>query len=75
MLKKSRNIIHVEIKSCGVHCYYGSVAAMFDDREIAELIGIAYSTFRKKILKSGFPFEDEKVIIRKGNLKTIQHKH
>lgn len=73
MLKQDRTIIHVEVKDTHEHLYFGSVAAMFEDSRIRNLLGITYQTFRKKRLKEKNPFENEYVIVRKGNLNTILH--
>lgn len=73
MLKNSRNIIHVEIKGQNEHIYFGSISAMFKDTKIKNLIGIEYQTFRTKNLSSTKVYENEFLIIRKGNLKIIDY--
>lgn len=73
MLKKDRSIIHVEVKSTGKHRYYGSAAAMYEDPLIKELLGITYQTFRKKGVSESCPFENDNIIVRKGNINTIDH--
>ena len=73
MLKQDRRIIHVEVKDTHEHFYFGSVAAMFEDSRVKCLIGIAYQTFRTKKISEDNPFENEYIIVRKGNLLTILH--
>jgi hypothetical protein len=73
MLTHKRTIIHVEVKSTREHRYYGSMAAMFDDKSVSDLLGIKYQTFRTKGLSESKPFENEFLIVRKGSLGTIDH--
>ena len=73
MLKQDRTIIHVEVKDTHEHIYFGSAAAMFEDARVKSLLGIAYQTFRKKRICSEKPFENDLIIVRKGNLNTILH--
>jgi len=73
MLKHNRTIIHVEVKDTREHFYFGSAAAMFDDARVSELLKIKYQTFRTKRIAEGRPYENEFVIVRKGNLNTINH--
>ena len=73
MLKQDRTIIHVEVKDTHEHFYFGSVAAMYEDSRVKNLLGIAYQTFRTKRLTENNPFENEFVIVRKGSLNTILH--
>jgi hypothetical protein len=73
MLKHNRTIIHVELKDTHEHCYFGSVAAMFDDSRMRDLLSIKYQTFRTKRLAENHPFENEHIIVRKGLLGTIDH--
>lgn len=73
MLTHKRTIIHVEVKTTREHRYYGSMAALFEDPAMCELIGIKYQTFRTKRLSATNPFENEYVIVRKGFLATIDH--
>ena len=75
MLKQDRTIIHVEVKDSREHLYYGSVAAMFEDARLQSLLGIKYQTFRTKRLSEDKPYENEFVIVRKGDLNTINHRH
>mgnify|MGYP003409310433 FL=1 len=74
MLKEDRQVIHLEIKETGEHHYFGSVSALFVVYE--DLMGIKFQTFRAKAkdtFTEEIPFENEKVIVRKGKLKTISH--
>ena len=73
MLKQDRTIIHVEVKDTHEHLYFGSAAAMFEDSRVRELLKIKYQTFRTKRVSAEHPFENERVIVRKGNLNTINH--
>ena len=73
MLSYNRTLIHVEVKASREHRYYGSMAAMFEDPAIREMLGIKYQTFRTKGLSESNPFENEHLIIRKGVLGTIDH--
>lgn len=74
MLKQDRSIIHVEVKDTHDHFYFGSARAMFEDSRVKNLIGIKYQTFRTKKLSDDNPFENEYVIIRKGNILVANHK-
>ena len=73
MLKQDRTIIHVEVKDTHEHLYFGSAAAMFEDPRVRDLLKIKYQTFRTKRVSAEHPFENECVIVRKGNLNTINH--
>lgn len=73
MLKPDRTVIHVEVKDTHDHFYFGSVAAMFEDSRVKNLIGIAYQTFRTKKFSDENPFENDFIIVRKGRLNTILH--
>ena len=73
MLKRDRTIIHVEVKDTHEHFYFGSAAAMYEDSRVRNLLGIAYQTFRTKRVSADHPYENEYVIVRKGDLNTILH--
>ena len=73
MLKTTQSLIHVEFKDTHENFYFGSVAAMFDDPRVKERIGIAYQTFRTKGLTEDNPFENDRILIRKGALQTLVH--
>ncbi len=46
---------------------------MYEDSRVKNLLGIAYQTFRTKKVTSDNPYENEYVIVRKGELNTILH--
>lgn len=73
MLKQDRTIIHVEVKDTHDHFYFGSAAAMYEDSRVKNLLGIAYQTFRTKRVGVDHPYENEFLIVRKGELNTILH--
>lgn len=73
MLKQDRTIIHVEVKDTHEHFYFGSAAAMFEDSRVKNLLKIKYQTFRTKRISEDNPYENEFVIVRKGDLNTIDH--
>lgn len=73
MLKQDRTIIHVEVKDTHEHFYFGSAAAMFEDSRVKNLLKIKYQTFRTKRISEDKPYENEYVIVRKGDLNTIDH--
>ena len=73
MLKHDRTIIHVEIKDTHEHFYFGSAAAMFEDSRVKNLLKIKYQTFRTKRVSADTPYENEYIIVRKGDLATIDH--
>lgn len=73
MLKQDRTIIHVEVKDTHEHFYFGSAAAMFEDSRVKNLLKIKYQTFRTKRIAEDKPYENEFIIVRKGNLNTIDH--
>ena len=73
MIKHDRTIIHVEVKDTHEHFYFGSAAAMFEDARVNNLLKIKYQTFRTKRVSADHPYENELVIVRKGNLNTIDH--
>ena len=73
MLKHNRTIIHVEVKDTREHFYFGSAAAMYADPRMADLLIIKYQTFRTKRVSEDRPYENKNVIVRKGNLYTIDH--
>ena len=73
MLRHTRTIIHVEVKDSHEHFYFGSAAAMFEDSRVKYLLKIKYQTFRAKHISEDHPYENEFVIVRKGDLNTIDH--
>lgn len=73
MLKTDRSIIHVEVKDTHEHFYFGSIRAMFEDSRVKHLLGIKYQTFRTKGLTGDHAFENEYIIVRKGNIQIVNH--
>ena len=73
MLKQDRSIIHVEIKDTHDHFYFGSARAMFEDSRVKNLLKIKYQTFRTRRVSEEHPFENEFVIVRKGNIQVCDH--
>ena len=73
MLKRTQSLIHVEFKDTHENFYFGSLAAMFDESRVKERIGISYQTFRTKGLTEGNPYENDRILIRKGYLQTLIH--
>lgn len=73
MLKQNRTIIHVEVKDSHEHFYFGSIAALYEDSRVKNLLKIKYQTLRTKRISEDNPYENEFLIIRKGNLNTIDH--
>ena len=47
---------------------------MFEDSRVKNLLKIKYQTFRTKRISEDHPFENEFIIVRKGNLNTIDHR-
>lgn len=73
MLKRTQSLIHVEFKDTHENLYFGSLAAMFDEPRVKERIGISYQTFRTKGLTEDKPYENDRILIRKGSLQTLVH--
>jgi len=73
MLKQDRSIIHVEVKNTHDHFYFGSARAMFEDSRIKNLLKIKYQTFRTKRVTEDNPYENEFLIVRKGNIHILNH--
>lgn len=46
---------------------------MFEDSRVKNLLKIKYQTFRTKRISEDKPYENEFVIVRKGDLNTIDH--
>lgn len=46
---------------------------MFEDSRMRDLLKIKYQTFRTKRVAPDKPYENEHIIVRKGNLNTIDH--
>lgn len=67
MSKQLRKVYHVEFKGIGRHFYFGSLAAIYDHFSDDE-IGTAIATFWYDHDFDLGPYQNEKVIIRFGNL-------
>ena len=63
----------MEVKDSHEHFYFGSIAALYEDSRVKNLLKIKYQTLRKKRISEENPYENEFLIIRKGNLNTIDH--
>ena len=63
----------MEVKDSHEHFYFGSIAALYEDSRVKNLLKIKYQTLRTKRISEENPYENEFLIIRKGNLNTIDH--
>ena len=66
--KQERTVIHLYFKEKDEHFYFGSMANIFEHFS-KEDIGIIFGSLRNYGLSTGKPYENKKVIIRKGILK------
>lgn len=71
--KFEKTVIHLTIKATDEHSYYGSVSCIYDHHTDEE-IGIKYSSLRNFGISESKPYENNKVIIRKGKLLTKDRK-
>jgi hypothetical protein len=60
-----RQIYHLHVLATDEHKYYGSLKAIFDDKN-----DVGVSKFTLDRYKWDKPFSNEKVVIRKGVMKT-----
>jgi hypothetical protein len=67
-MKQERTVIHLYLKDSDLHHYFGSMANIFEHFE-KEKIGIGFGSLRNYGLSSSNPYENKKVIIRKGILQ------
>jgi hypothetical protein len=67
--KFEKTVIHLTIKATNEHSYYGSIACIYDHYTNEE-IGIRYSSLRSFGVSEDKPYENKKVVIRKGKLLT-----
>jgi hypothetical protein len=65
--KKERTVVHLYLKSDDSHHYFGSMANVYEHFESAE-IGISFGALRNYGLSANKPYENKRVIIRKGVL-------
>lgn len=70
MDKKERTVIHLQMGDN--HYYFGCLASIYDMFSPEE-IGITYGNLRNYVVKPDKPFENDKVIIRKGVLIPSKH--
>ena len=63
----------MEVKDSHEHFYFGSIAALYEDSRVKNLLKIKYQTLRTKRISEENPYENEFLIIRKGNLNTLDH--
>jgi len=66
--KKERTVIHLHLKENDTHHYFGSMANIFE-HFTKEQIGISFGSLRNYGLSPTKPYENKKVIIRKGILQ------
>ena len=66
--KQERTVIHLYLKETDTHLYYGSMANIFEFYG-KEDIGIRFGSLRNFGLSPNNPYENEKVVIRKGILQ------
>ena len=67
--KQERTVIHLYLKEKDIHLYFGSMANIFE-HFTKEQVGITFGSLRNYGLSSEKPYENRKVIIRKGILLT-----
>lgn len=71
-MKRNGEIIHVEFltgEMAGEHRYFGSLIAIYEYFAIED-IGISYVPLMRKQIKSYNPYQNKKVIVRRGELHT-----
>ena len=75
--KFEKRVVHLTIKGDGrsadQHSYYGSVACIYDHFS-KDQIGITYAALRNYRITEDKPYENQKVIIRRGRLVTKDQK-
>lgn len=67
-IMEAKGVIHLEIKAIGVHRYFGSPSAMYDNYTSQDL-GIARQSLLNYWQKTEEPYENSICIIRKGELE------
>lgn len=67
--KFEKTVIHLYLKEQNLHSYFGSVSCIYDHYSEEE-IGIKYTSLRNYKVEEDKPYENKKVIIRKGKLHT-----
>ena len=66
--KQERTVIHLYLKENDIHSYFGSMANVFEHFSKEE-IGIGFGSLRNYGLSPTKPYENKKVVIRKGILQ------
>jgi hypothetical protein len=66
--KQGRTVVHLYLKERNLHVYYGSMANIFE-HHTKEEVGISFGSLRNYGLSPDNPYENKKVIIRKGILQ------
>lgn len=66
--KQDRTVIHLYLKESDTHHYFGSMANIFEHNSKDEL-SISFGSLRNYGLSPEKPYENKKVIIRKGILQ------
>ena len=66
--KQERTVIHLYLKESDTHQYFGSMANIFE-HFTKEQIGISFGSLRNYGLSPAKPYENKKIIIRKGVLQ------
>ena len=66
--KQERTVIHLYLIEKDKHLYFGSMANIFEHFS-KEQIGISFGSLRNYGLSAQKPYENKKVIIRKGILQ------
>ena len=75
--KNEKRIVHLTIKgdtrAQDIHAYFGSVACIYDHFQ-KEQIGISYAALRNYGITESKPYENARVIVRRGRLLTKDQK-
>ena len=71
--KFEKTVVHLTIKATDIHSYYGSISCIYEHYSDEE-IGITYGSLRNFGLSENKPYENKKVVIRKGRLHTKDRK-
>ena len=66
--KQERTVVHLYLKDSDTHCYFGSMANLYELHNKEE-IGISFGSLRNFGLSAQKPYENKKVVIRKGILQ------
>ena len=66
--KQERMVVHLYLKDSDTHSYFGSMANVYE-HFIKDEIGISFGSLRNYGLSAENPYENKKVIIRKGVLQ------